>query len=204
MVHDQPGLSDEGDDRVLTIPNLISLVRLACIPVFWWLLVVQERRADAAYLLAVLGATDWVDGYIARRFKQVSTVGKVLDPTADRLMFIVGIVAMVVDGSLPVVVAVLSFTRESLVALVSVVLGAMGVRRLDVTWWGKTGTFLLMFAFPLFLAGHSDLSWSNSAKFAAWVFVIPGLAVSYYSAACYVPIAKQALVDRNAQQRQAL
>lgn len=204
MVHDQPGLSNEGDDRVLTIPNLISLARLACIPVFWWLLVIEERRADAAYLLAVLGATDWVDGYIARRFKQVSTVGKVLDPTADRLMFIVGIVAMVVDGSLPVAVAVLSFTRESLVALVSVVLGAMGVRRLDVTWWGKTGTFLLMFAFPLFLAGHSDLSWADSAKFAAWVFVIPGLAISYYSAAGYVPMAQQALADRDSQQKQAI
>lgn len=189
-------LDEQGEGKVLTIPNAISLVRLACVPLFWWLLVMQERRAAAAYLLAGLGATDWVDGWIARRFRQVSVLGKVLDPTADRLMLIVGIVALLVDGSLPVLVGVASITRESLVALVSVVLGAMGVRRIDVTWWGKTGTFLLMFAFPLFLASHAGFSWSDVAEIAAWMFVVPGLAISYVSAVGYVPIARRALAER--------
>ncbi len=189
-------VEDGAEGRVLTIPNMISFVRLACIPLFWWLLVMQERRAAAAYLLAGLGATDWVDGWIARRFRQVSTLGKVLDPTADRLMLIVGIVALLVDGSLPIFVGVASITRESLVALVSVVLGAMGVRRIDVTWWGKTGTFLLMFAFPLFLASHAGFSWEGIARIAAWGFVVPGLAISYVSALGYIPIARRALAER--------
>ena len=199
--HEAPS-PGEGEGRVLTIPNVISLLRLACIPLFWWLLIVQDRRAAAAYLLAGLGATDWVDGWIARRFKQVSALGKVLDPTADRLMLIVGIVALLVDGSLPVVVGALSIIRESLVALVSVVLGAMGVRRIDVTWWGKTGTFLLMFAFPLFLASHAGFWWENEAGLAAWAFVVPGLIISYVSACGYVPIARQALAERGIEQKQ--
>lgn len=186
------------ESRVLTIPNAISLVRLACVPYFWWLLVVHERRAAAAYLLAALGATDWVDGWIARRFKQVSSVGKVLDPTADRLMLIVGIAALLIDGSLPVAVGMASIARETLVALASIALGAMGVRRIDVTWWGKTGTFLLMFAFPLFLAGNAGFSWEGVALACAWVFVIPGLIISYISAAGYVPLAKRALAERDA------
>lgn len=185
------------DSRILTVPNLVSLVRLACIPYFWWLLVVNDRRAAAAYLLAVLGATDWVDGWVARRFRQVSTLGKILDPTADRLMLIVGIAALLIDGSLPVVVGVLSIARETLVALASLALGAMGVRRIDVTWWGKTGTFLLMFAFPLFLASHAGFSWEDIAGVLAWAFVLPGLIISYIAAAGYIPLARSALAERD-------
>ena len=73
-------------DRILTAPNVITLVRLLCIPIFLWLLFGVHRQTAAAVLLAVLGATDWVDGYVARRYGQVSTFGKVLDPTADRLL----------------------------------------------------------------------------------------------------------------------
>ena len=75
--------------RILTVPNAITLVRLACIPLFLWLLFAQDDRASAAWLLGVVGATDWVDGYAARHLHQVSELGKVLDPTADRLVFIV-------------------------------------------------------------------------------------------------------------------
>ena len=92
---------EEQPDRILTVPNLISFVRLLCIPWFLWLLFAQDNRHAAAWLLAVLGCTDWIDGYIARRWNQVSTVGKVLDPTADRLMLGVGVIAILVDGSVP-------------------------------------------------------------------------------------------------------
>ena len=78
-------------DRILTVPNVITVVRLALLPVFLWLLFAQEDRASAALLLAVLGATDFLDGYIARHFNQVSDLGKVLDPVADRLLFFVGV-----------------------------------------------------------------------------------------------------------------
>ena len=88
--------------RPFTVPNLISVGRLACIPLFLWLLFSVQDRWAAALLLGALGATDWIDGYIARRFDQVSELGKILDPTADRLMLLVGIFAIWIDGSVPV------------------------------------------------------------------------------------------------------
>ncbi|HBL08339.1 MAG TPA: hypothetical protein DDZ64_04475, partial [Acidimicrobiaceae bacterium] len=96
-----------GWSGVLTVPNLISLGRLACIPWFVWILFEAGNRTDAALLLGALGATDWIDGWVARRFDQVSDVGRVLDPTADRLLLLVALVAMLIDGSVPPWFAVL-------------------------------------------------------------------------------------------------
>jgi cardiolipin synthase len=150
-----------GTDRWLTVPNAITFVRLLLIPVFVYLLFGEDDRAGAAVLLAVLGATDWVDGFLARRWKQVSTVGKILDPTADRLLLAVGVISILIDGSVPVWIAVLTFLREGLVAVTALTLAGMGARRIDVTWAGKAGTFGLMFAYPFFLAGNSTLSWAT-------------------------------------------
>jgi cardiolipin synthase len=181
------------EDRVLTAPNVVTAVRLLCVPLFVWLLFGRDDRAGAAYLLAALGATDWVDGWLARRFHQVSTVGKVLDPTADRVLFLVGVTAILIDGSVPVVVAVLTLVREGFVAITALVLASLGARRIDVTWVGKCATFALLFAFPLYLAGASDVGWHAVATAAAWVFAVPGLLLSYKAAADYVPIARHAL-----------
>lgn len=189
------GDEGSGDDRILTIPNVLSVVRLLCVPLFLWLLFGRDDRAGAAILLAVLGATDWVDGYIARHFHQVSAVGKVLDPTADRVLLLTGVLASLVDGSVPAWVAVLALVREVLVAGAAVVLAALGARRIDVSWFGKAGTFALMFAFPLFLAGASDLSWNGTAEVLAWLFAVPGLVLAWYAAALYVPIARRALEE---------
>src|SRR5690606_16206416 len=87
-------VSREPDRRIVTIPNAISAARLLCVPLFLWLLWGAEERVGAAWLLAVLGASDWVDGYIARRFDQGSELGKVLDPTADRALLLAGAVAL--------------------------------------------------------------------------------------------------------------
>lgn len=176
-----------------TVPNALSLFRLSCIPVFLWLLFGRDDRAGAAYLLAGLGATDWVDGYVARRFDQVSELGKVLDPIADRLLLLVGVLAITVDGSAPLVVAVLTLAREGLVAVTALVLAALGARRIDVTWAGKAGTFGLLFAWPLFLVSASGVGWADAAGVAAWSFAVPGLVFSYVSAAGYVPAAREAL-----------
>jgi len=187
--------TDAAGTRVVTIPNLISLVRLACAPVFVWLLVDDELLAAAA-LLAVLGASDWVDGWIARQFDQGSNLGKVLDPVADRILLLVAAVALVVQGSVPLVVGILVLAREAVVSVAVLALAAAGARRIDVQWVGKAGTFALMFAFPLFLAGHEPtLGWDGLARFLAWCFVIPGLALSLYAAATYVPLARRALAE---------
>jgi cardiolipin synthase len=180
-------------DRVLTVPNAISFVRLLCIPWFLWLLFAQQNRHAAAWLLAVLGCTDWVDGYIARRWHQVSTVGKILDPTADRLMLAVGVIAILVDGSVPVVIATLTIVREMSVGIAVLVLAALGARRIDVTWAGKAGTFGQMVAYPLFLVSHAGVNWSDIGGVLAWIVIAPALFFSYRSAAAYVPLARKAL-----------
>lgn len=191
-----------GDDRVLTVPNLISLGRLACVPVFLWLLFGRDDRLGAALLLAVLGTTDWVDGWVARRYHQVSTVGKVLDPAADRVLLVVAVAAILVDGSVPVVVAWLAIARELAVSGGVLVLAALGARRIDVSWAGKCGTFALMMAFPLFLISRApDFSLRDAARVAAWGCAAVGLAFSYWSAVGYVPQGREALRLRRRRQR---
>lgn len=182
-------------DRILTIPNLISLARLACLPIFLWLLFGRDNRVAAALLLGVLGVTDFLDGYIARHFNQVSTVGKVLDPVADRLLFLVGVVAIVIDGSVPLWFAVLVLIREAVVAVGTLAVAVMGARRIDVTWWGKAGTFALMISFPMFLLASSTAAWRDAFGVLAWGFGAPGVIFSYYAAALYVPLARRALAE---------
>jgi cardiolipin synthase (CMP-forming) len=198
---DGPSGGATGRGGVVTLPNLVTVVRLCCLPLFLWLLFGREDRAAAAWLLAGLGISDWVDGFLARRLGQVSELGKVLDPVADRLLFLVGAGGILIDGSVPTWFAVTVLVRETLVGGATVVLAALGARRIDVTWFGKAGTFGLMIAFPLFLAHNSDLSWADTAGILAWVAGIPGLALSLYAAVLYVPLARRALADgRDARQ----
>jgi cardiolipin synthase len=186
-----PQEDGEGLDRIATLPNAISLVRLACVPVFLWLLFGRENRVGAALLLGGLGATDWVDGYIARHFNQVSNLGKVLDPIADKVLLVTGMIAILVDGSVPAIVFWPAIAREVLVAGTTILLGAMGARRIDVSWAGKCGTLLMMVAFPLFLWGHKH----GPAYALAWAVAVAGLVMAWYAAATYVGPARQALRD---------
>ncbi|MGH9190398.1 MAG: CDP-alcohol phosphatidyltransferase family protein [Acidimicrobiales bacterium] len=181
--------SSPGADRVMTIPNLLSFGRLLCVPVFLWLLFGRDNRVAAAFLLAVLGVTDWVDGYIARRFNQVSELGKILDPVADRLLLGVAVVAILIDGSVPPVIAWLAIAREGLVTVMALVLAALGARRIDVSREGKLGTFGLMVAFPLFLLGGGK----GLAAAIAWPVAGFGLALGWYAAANYIPLGLAAL-----------
>ena len=183
------------EDRVLTVPNALSLGRLLCVPLFLWLLVGRDDRASAAWLLGGLGATDWVDGYVARHFNQVSTLGKVLDPVADRVLLIVTAVSLIVDNSVPRWLAVVVLVREALVSLAVLALAAAGARRIDVQWAGKAGTLALMTSLPLFLMSHSTVGWRDGAGIVAWIFAIPGLALGWYAAVTYIPEARRALRD---------
>jgi cardiolipin synthase (CMP-forming) len=187
------------DGRVVTVPNAMSLVRLACIPLFLWLLFAQDDRVAAAFLLGGLGATDWIDGYIARRYDQVSELGKVLDPAADRLLFIVGIAAIIIDGSAPLWFCWAVVVREVVVGATMVICTLVfDMERFDVTYWGKLATFLLMFAFPGFMLGATDFPAHQFFLAVAWIMGIPGLVLSLYTAIAYVPMIRSHLHARHA------
>jgi len=181
--------------RILTAPNLITMVRLACIPLFLWLLFGAHRQIAAAILLAVLGATDWVDGHVARRFHQVSTLGKVLDPVADRILVGTSVIAIIVYGAVPVWFGVATVAREAVVSVAVLVLASLGAKRIDVLWVGKAGTFALMFSYPAFLLGHGTAHWQTPIRDIAWVTGIIGLVLAWIAAGSYIPVARQALAE---------
>lgn len=180
----------------MTVPNLISVARLACVPLFLWLLWGADAELAAGLLLAGLGATDWIDGYIARHFDQGSELGKILDPTADRALLVAGAVAVLTQGSPGAVkaVVVIMLVREVLIAAATIGIALAGARRIDVVWAGKAGTLALMFSLPMFLgADATGASWHAFFIVCAWGFAIGGIGLGYYAAAKYVPVARDAL-----------
>ncbi len=178
------------------MPNVISVLRLLCVPVFLWLLWKPDpARRAAAVLLAVLGATDWVDGWIARRYDQGSELGKILDPTADRVLLVAAAIALLFED-LPVGVDVILWIvliREVLIAAATLVLAAAGARRIDVVWAGKAGTLAIMFALPAFLIADAAPSVEFFFNLVGWGFAIGGIVLGYIAAAKYVPAARAAL-----------
>ena len=192
--HPHPFEALPGEERILTVPNVLTLLRLMGLPVFLWLLFGRDQPAAAAAFLAFLSATDWVDGYVARHFDQGSRLGRLFDPTADRILFFVAIGSIIAYGGAPVWFAVVVLVREVTVAAVTVTLLALRYPPVDVTWFGKAGTFGLMFAFPLWLAGsdpdfaQADLCWALG-----WMAGIPGLALSLVAAVRYVPLWQEAV-----------
>ena len=169
--------------RVWTIPNLISVapprVRARCSSGCSG---ARTSRSPRRGLLAVLGATDWVDGYIARHFDQGSELGKILDPTADRVLLVAAAVALLV-ADLPVAVDIviwLVLIREVIVAAATIALALAGARRIDVVWAGKAGTLALMFALPMFLGADAidPGFWRAFVWFAGWCFAISAASCS--------------------------
>jgi cardiolipin synthase len=185
--------TDPGLDRILTLPNLITLFRLACIPLFVWLLFGAHRQTGAAVLLGGLGATDWIDGFVARRYGQVSTLGKVADPVADRILVATAVVAIMVHGAVPIWFGVATLVREAVVSVAVLALAALGAARIDVLWLGKAGTLALMFAYPAFLLSHGQAGWQGPIHVFAWVAGGIGLALAWLAAGSYVPEARRAL-----------
>jgi cardiolipin synthase len=184
---------DVGLGRVWTAPNVVTMVRLACIPLFVWLLFGAHRQSAAAVLLAVLGATDWVDGQLARRFHQVSNLGKILDPLADRVLVLTGVISIIVVGAVPLWFGLATIAREVLVSAAVLILAGLGASRIDVLWVGKAGTFALMFAYPAFLLGHGNAGWQEPVRIVAWITGIIGLTLAWVAAASYVAPARKAL-----------
>lgn len=182
---DQP---ETGRRNLLTVPNAFTLARLCCLPLFLYLLLGRHNRPAAAWLLGGLGATDWVDGFLARRLGQTSEFGKVFDPTADRILFIVALVAIIADDAAPRWFCVAVLAREFIVGITMASATLVWkMQRFDVTWWGKTATFLLMFALPGFVLGASDFPGHTGFQIASWILGIAGLLLSWSTAVSYVP-----------------
>jgi cardiolipin synthase len=171
--------------RILTIPNLVSFARLLAIPVFWWALLVEDNVELAAWLILIIGSTDWVDGYLARRLNQVSELGKVLDPIADRLMIASALIGGLIAGVLPPWFVWALIAREVLVGGMALYLAAKGAEPIDVRWLGKAATFALYGAVPaIYLGTAGVLEWL--AWPAAWILGINGLVLYWFTAFLYV------------------
>jgi cardiolipin synthase len=192
------GAAAGGEDRVLTAANVVTTLRLAGVFVFVWLLFGAGLQTAAATLLAVLGATDWLDGQLARRLHQVSRIGKVLDPAADRVLVGTAVIAAIVHGAVPLWFGLLTVVREALVSGTVLVLAAFGARRINVLWIGKAGTFGLMVAYPGFLISHGGASWQHPFHVAAWVAGGAGIVLAWVAAAAYLPPARAALAGGRA------
>ncbi len=177
-----------GPTKIATLPNLITLIRLLTLPVFVTMLLVNEQRAGAALLLGVLGMTDWVDGWIARRFNQTSQFGMVFDPFVDRALFVVGTGSVLIDGGVPLWFCVCILVREVFVGLMMAIGTLVGMKRFPVSIWGKRYTFLLMTAVPLLLLGTSTHVTADAAWLGGWFLGIPGLVMSYVVGVIYIPV----------------
>lgn len=171
-------------EPIFTVPNLVSFVRLAAIPYFWWVLLGQERIGLAAALIFLIGSTDWVDGYLARRLDQVTELGKVLDPVADRLMIASALIGGLIAGVIPAVIGWLLIIREAAVATGAVVLSGAGRGKLDVRPLGKTATFMLYGALPCFYLDAADiLPWLFGPP--AWLLAVVGTFLYWWVAGEY-------------------
>lgn len=186
---------DQVLDRIVTIPNAISLLRLVVVGVALTVLFGAHERVLAGILLAIAGVTDFLDGYVARRIGQVSTIGKLLDPTVDRVVLAASIVSIVIYGAVPIWIAVAVLLREVLISVMAVIIAMSAGARIDVLWLGKAGTFGFMVAFPLFLFGDGRGGFAHALHVAAYIVALPALAASWTSIAAYVPLARKALAS---------
>ena len=175
---------EQVSDRIVTVPNLISFVRLAAIPVFWWLLLGADNVVAATILFATIATTDWIDGFLARRLNQVSRLGKALDPVADRLMIASAVVAGLIADVIPQPIGILLIARELYMAVVAAFVYFRGAGTLEVRVLGKYATFLV----------YSSIGWFYIAAIPfldrlliplAWVGGIVGLALYFVTAFQY-------------------
>jgi cardiolipin synthase len=167
--------------RVLTVPNLISAIRIVLIPVFVALILDHDTTTAGLILFGVVVATDWIDGAIARRTGQVSELGKVLDPVADRLAIAAGLIALAIRGVFPWWAAAVILVRDVAVLVVGIVVLRRG-GRVEVRWIGKIATFSLMTAIPFVSWGALGLPLGEAATVIGWAAYAVGI-VEYYVAA---------------------
>lgn len=169
-------------DRVWTVPNVLSGIRLLSIPLFVWLALGPQADALAALVLALGGVTDYLDGMLARRWNQISRIGQLLDPIADRLSTVAVLVVFLVRGVVPWWFVVLLVARDAVLALQMARLKARGITGLPVNFVGKAATFNLLMAFPLLMWGVGALTGpATIARIVGWALALWGAWLYLYS-----------------------
>jgi cardiolipin synthase (CMP-forming) len=180
----EPRLRD--GDRVLTVPNVLSVIRLVLVPVFLWLLLVEHADAWATGILMFTGASDWADGKIARLMNQSSRLGELLDPAVDRIYMITVPIAFALRHFVPWWFVIVLIARDAILAATLPALRSRGLTSLPVTYIGKGATFGLMSGFPLILLGQFDGLWSRVVLAIGWGFAIWGFVLYLWSFVLYM------------------
>jgi len=173
-------------DRVLTLPNLLSMLRLAGVPLMLWLILGPHADVLAVVVLALAGISDYLDGFLARRWHQRSRLGQMLDPAADRLYILAALIGLGLRHLIPWWLVVLLVARDCVIALLVPVLKTRGYSSLPVHFLGKAATFTLLYAFPCILLGSSPASWAVAFRMVGWAFALWGTALYWYAAVLYV------------------
>jgi cardiolipin synthase (CMP-forming) len=172
-------------DRVLTVPNALSLLRLAGVPLFLWLVLGPEADGWALLVLLASGFTDWLDGKLARRWNQTSRVGALLDPLADRLYILATVVALTLREIIPLWFAVLLVSRDVFLVLLLPFIRRHGYQALPVHFLGKAATFNLLYAFPLLLLGDGEGTLALLARVFGWAFAVWGTGLYWWAGILY-------------------
>jgi cardiolipin synthase (CMP-forming) len=175
-----------GVGKVLTVPNLISFARLLGVPLFLYLFLGSEAYGWAVAVLALGGLSDWVDGFIARRLRQVSRLGELLDPFADRLYILATIVAFTAAGVLPWAFTVALLARDILLGACLLVLRHHGYGPPSVHYVGKTATFILLLAFPMLLLARVSGVAGPVVGPSGWALLWWGIVLYWVAAVFYV------------------
>lgn len=184
------------DDRLFTVPNALSVIRLAGVPLFLWLLLGPKADGWALVVLVASGVTDWLDGKLARWLNQMSRFGALLDPAADRLYTLATVVAFVIRDIVPWWVAAILVGRDALVFVCLWRLRRAGFGPPEVTYMGKAATFSLMYAFPLLLLAQGSSTAATIARPIAYAFAIWGSVLFVWSGLLYVVQARSAVRGR--------
>ena len=185
-------------ERVVTLPNALSALRLVGVPLFLWL-VLAERDELAIAVLMVSGTTDWLDGKIARRWNQMSRLGALLDPAADRLYILATLIGLTVRDVVPLWLTAALVGRDVVLAGFLPVLRRYGYRTLPVHFLGKAATFNLLAGFPLLLLGEGDSVVSQVSHAFGWAFAIWGSALYWWAGALYVTQVRRVVADARAE-----
>lgn len=172
-------------NRILTVPNLLSFLRLLGVPLFLYLLLGPHADGWALLVLAVSAITDWADGKLARLLNQYSRLGELLDPAADRLYILAALVGFVIRGFIPWWVAVLIIGRDVLLACTLPVLRRYGYTALPVHYLGKAATFCLLYGLPMLLLGQLDIWIAQIALPTSYAFIAWGLVMYLWAGAIY-------------------